>query len=144
MKSLENLLENVEFHKNTDTEMMPVPEDPPTPSSTIQPQLVSVAQSSNTAPRFLVPSVPSLVSNSTPASSTAVKRKTIDDDTSRQESRPPHSSKSGKSAGGSSKSQRTLPNALEELGGQVKSSIDTATAVLKEAIAGHEPPPIRK
>jgi hypothetical protein len=74
----------------------------------------------------------------------AIKRKTIDDDTSRQESRPPHSLKSGKSAEGLSKSQCTLPNALEELGGQVKSSIDTATVVLKEAIAGHEPPPICK
>ncbi|KAG2358438.1 hypothetical protein BDR07DRAFT_1379426 [Suillus spraguei] len=94
----------------------------------------------NVAPHF---PVPSFISTSTPASSTAIKHKGTDDDSSRQESRPPHSSKSAKSAGGSSKSQcLTMPLALEELGGKVSGSINTAATMLQE-VSGHliEPAP---
>ncbi|KAG0708669.1 hypothetical protein DFH29DRAFT_994088 [Suillus ampliporus] len=134
MMSLENRLESA------DAEMMPVSKDPQTQCSTVPPQVAPPIM----ALHFLLPS---LGSTSTPASSTAVKCKTVDDNSSRQESHPPHSSKLGKSAGGSSKSQCiTMPLALEEFGGKVTSSINTATTVLQEAITGHfvEPVPMCK
>ncbi|KAG0700361.1 hypothetical protein DFH29DRAFT_1001163 [Suillus ampliporus] len=93
------------------------------------------SHNANVMPHFLVPS---LSSTSTPASSTAIKCKTVDNDSSCQESYPPHYLKLGKSAGGSSKSQHiTMLLALEEFGGKVTSSIDTATMVLQEVIIDH-------
>ncbi|KAG1740916.1 hypothetical protein EDB19DRAFT_1908235 [Suillus lakei] len=147
MMSLENMLENVKFSKSANTEMMPVSQDPQTQSSTIPPQVappITPISSHNVVPHFFIPS---LGSASTPASSTAIKHKTLNNDSSHQESRPPHSLKSCRSVGGSSKSQHlTMPLALEELGGKVSGSIDTTTTALQEAVVGHfvEPVPVCK
>ncbi|KAG1776148.1 hypothetical protein EV702DRAFT_1198454 [Suillus placidus] len=116
-------LDNIEFPKSADAEMMPV-EDLQTTSSTVPPQFAPpiTPTSSHAAPHLLVPS---LGSTSTLASSMAIKRKLVKDDSSHQESCPPHSSKSGKS---------------------VTSSINTAIITLQEAVSGHfvEPLPMRK
>jgi hypothetical protein len=148
MMSLENMLDNVEFSTSADTEIPPVSLDPQTQSSSSVP--LQVALPITPIPVMPTPITPlhlPVPSTSTPASLTAFKRKATDNDTSRQESRPPHSSKSGKSAGGSSKSQcLTMLVALEELGGKVSTSINTATTALQEVVSGRliEPAPVRK
>jgi len=146
--SLENILDNVEFSTSANTKIPLVSLDPQTQS--LSSVLLQVALPIMPMPVMPTPITPlhlPVPSSSTPASSTAFKCKTTDDDTSCQESHPPHSSKLGKSAGGSSKSQcLTMLVALEELGGKVSTSINTATTALQEVISGHliEPAPVCK
>ena len=140
MLSLESALDRVEFRDLDDIEMSsaPIPHDIlpiPTPITPVTPRGFNAA-----IEPFVAPSI------STPASSTAVKRKNEGDDGERHKSRPPHSSK-GKSMAGSSKSQRlTMPVALKEMAGEVASSITSAGSALQDTITGRlaEPVSIRK
>jgi len=127
MASLEDALDRVEFNPHTTnnnsatmhaepgTSGPPIapsiplstPTSVPTPSAPVTPIMPITPTSFNIVQDRPTPS--------TPASSTAVKRKAEGDDSSRHESRPPQSSK-GKS---SSKSQRlSMPSALEDFGGK--------------------------
>jgi hypothetical protein len=155
MASLEDALDRVEFNPHTTNDnsatmhaepgtsgppvalsiplstptSVPTPSAPVTPITPITPTSFNVVQDRPTP--------------STPASSTAVKRKAEGDDSSRHESRPPQSSK-GKS---SSKSQRlSMPSALEDFGGKMAHSLSSATTAFQETVAGHfvEPIPLRK
>jgi hypothetical protein len=148
MMSLENMLDNIEFGTSTNTKIPPVSLDPQTQSlSSVLLQVTLPIMPMPVMPTPITPLHLPVPSTSTPASSTTFKCKATDNDTSCQESCPLHSSKLGKSAGGSSKSQHlTMLVALEELGGKVLTSINTPTTALQEVVSGHliEPAPVHK